>query len=270
MNLRSLITEPEVLRVDREDPRLIRVHGEILARKPMLRGVFEEFYQLCVALDRSYFGEAPGNRVELGAGVSLFKSLYPEVLVTDVKWADHLDAVVDAQEMPFRTGSIRALYGLSFFHHLSDPEAFFRETLRVLAPGGGCVLLEPFHGLVASQHYRFLHSFEGYDKTAPDWASRDRAGLAMRDANQALSYIVFERDRERFSRLFPNLEIVYRRPLRSYLRYFFSGGLNYRSLLPSFFIGPLKLLEKALTPTLPVTALYQMIVLRKRAKLLPG
>ena len=269
MNLRSLITEPEVLRVDREDPKLIKVHGEILARKPMLRGVFEEFYQLCIALDRSYFGDARGKRVELGAGVSLFKSLYPEVIVTDIKPADHLDAVVDAQAMPFRTGSIRSLYGLSFFHHLSDPESFFREALRVLTPGGGCVLLEPFHGLVAAQHYRVLHSFEGYDKSAPDWASAARARLAMRDANQALSYIVFERDRERFSRLFPDLEIVHRKPLRSYLRYVFSGGLNYRSLLPSFFIGPLKLLEKALTPTLSITALYQMIVLRKRAKPAP-
>jgi SAM-dependent methyltransferase len=166
--------------------------------------------------------------------------------------------------MPFESGSIRTLYGLSFFHHLSDPERFFHEAVRVLNPGGGCVLLDPYYGPVAARFYKRLHAFETYDESAPDWSCAGRAGMAMQDANQALSYIVFTRDRERFGRLFPDLEIVYQQPVPNYLRYLFSGGLNYRPLLPSSLAGLLRLVEKALTPILRVTALYQIIVLRRK------
>ena len=262
MNLRSLIMEPELLDMDVEDAERIKRHVKIIAKKPMLRGVFKEFYDKCISLDIRYFGDTKGKRVELGAGVSMFKTFYPEIMVTDIKPADHLDAIVDAQAMPFEDSSIRTLYGLSFFHHLPDPDLFFKEALRVLSPGGGFILLDPYYGPVASQFYKWLHATEIYDKSDPHWGSITRG--AMRNANQALSYIVFQRDRKRFNTLFPDLEIVYEKPESNYLRYFFSGGLNYRSLLPNFFIGPLKLLEKALTPILPWTALYQMIVIRKR------
>jgi hypothetical protein len=56
----------------------------------------------------------------------------------------------------------------------------------------------------------------------------------MEGANQALSYIVFERDRERFERLFPDLEIVEQSWIANYPRYLLSGGLNFRQLLPTF------------------------------------
>ena len=261
MSLRRWITEPELLGVDLEDSERIRIHAQILARKPMLRGVFEEFYHLFMKIDADYFGDTPGKKVELGAGVSLFKKYYPEVYVTDVVPAPHLDAVVDAERMPFAEGSVRVLFGQSFFHHLSDPEKFFREASRVLRSGGGCVLLEPYYGPVATQFYKKLHATETFDKS-DQWGSSDRG--AMLGANQALSYIVFKRDREKFLRQFPEFEMVYEKPLASFPRYFFSGGLNFHPVLPNLAIGPLKFLESFLTPLLPWVALYQMVAFRKK------
>src|SRR5215510_11618311 len=125
MHLASLLAEPELAGLDLESPERILRHASVLARKAVLRSVFEDFYRLYRTLDERCFGNLPGLRVELGAGVSFIKGNYSDVLVTDVKWAPHLDAVVDAQALPYGNESVRALYGLNCFHHLPDPEAFF-------------------------------------------------------------------------------------------------------------------------------------------------
>jgi hypothetical protein len=86
----------------------------------------------------------------------------------------------------------------------------------------------------------------------------------MYGANQALSYIVFDRDRARFEQELPNLELVEMFPLGNYLRYLLSGGLNFRQLVPSFTEPVLRVIESALVPARRVLALHHMIVLRRR------
>ena len=55
----------------------------------------------------------------------------------------------------------------------------------------------------------------------------------MNEAN-ALSFIVFKRDREFFLQEFPKFEIVYEKIYSNYLRYLLSGGLNFRQFVPDF------------------------------------
>lgn len=265
MSIASLLIEPRLRGLNLESPERIVHHREILAKKLLLRGVFEDFYRLCREVDEKYFTGAEGKRVEIGAGVSLFKSLHPDVLVTDIVPANHLDAVVDAQAMPFEKNSVRAVYGLNCFHHIPSPERFFRELERVLSPHGGCVLIEPYHGPVASVLYKRLFASEGFDKGAPGWEQTAGVGV-MEGANQALSYNVFIRDRARFEKLFADLEIVDHFPLSNYVRYLTSGGLNFRSLLPDFFAAPLRAVEFLLTPLHPALALHHTVVLRKRGQ----
>ena len=62
-----------------------------------------------------------------------------------------------------------------------------------------------------------------FDKSAASWNQGDGA-RAMVGANQAASYLVFERDRARFASLFPDLELVHAEPLGNYLRYLLSGA----------------------------------------------
>jgi hypothetical protein len=57
---------------------------------------------------------------------------------------------------------------------------------------------------------------------------------AMIGANQALSFIVFNRDQEYFSSTFPNLRIVQNLPVPFGFRYILTGGLNFRRLAPGF------------------------------------
>ncbi len=263
MNISQALAEPELKGLDMESPERIKIHAKILSRKKMMRNVFHEFYKTCISLDHKYFGEVSGQRVELGAGVSLFKHYYPEVKITDIKPAGHLDAVIDAQKMDFPDASLRSLFGLNFFHHLPDPNLFFQEFLRVVRPGGGCVLIEPYYGPMAGFMYKRLFATETFDKRDMQWESSARG--AMLGANQALSHNIFIRDRKKFERLYPDIEIVLAKPMTNYLQYLISGGLNFKSLCPDALTWLVVLGEKLIYPVARLLALHYVIVLRRKA-----
>jgi hypothetical protein len=86
----------------------------------------------------------------------------------------------------------------------------------------------------------------------------------MTGANQALSYIVFFRERVKFEQSCPGLEIVFSTPLNNYLRYLLSGGLNFRAITPAFAAPAIRLFETILIPLNQMLALHHVIVIRKR------
>jgi SAM-dependent methyltransferase len=260
--LQRLLALPELAGVDVDGPDRLAVHAAVLARKPMLAAVFRECHELMMKLDRRTFGYTPGKRIELGAGVAPVSSTFPDVLATDVVPAPGLDAVLDAQDMDLSDGSVRALYGQNCFHHFPEPLRFLTEAERVLAPGGGVVLIEPYHGPVASIMFKRLFASEDFDKDMPGWTTA--ATGPMQGANQALSYIVFDRDRAQFERELPGLELVETFPLTNYLRYLLSGGLNFRQLVPGFTEPALRALEWGLAPARRVLGLHHVVVLRRR------
>jgi SAM-dependent methyltransferase len=260
--LRNFLKEPRLNGMDPDSDILLVIHSTVLQEKKMMREVFSEFYTTCIDLDNQYFSCSSKKRIEIGAGVSFFKKNYPEITATDIKKADNLDMVVDAQNMPFENNSIRAIYGINCFHHFPDPNLFFHELERVLQVGGGCVLLDPYYGFVASRFYKNLFASETFDKTQQEWANTELG--FMNGANQALSYIVFKRDKKRFEEQYPNLEIVLQKPLNNYLRYLLSGGLNFRQISPSFFSPMIKVVEFLLYPFHFIFALHHVIVIRKK------
>ena len=259
--IRDSFVEPRLNGIDYNSDALIEVHREILSEKKMLQDVFSEFYCKCIDLDAKYF-VGSGKKVEIGAGVSFFKKKFPEIISSDIKKADNLDMVIDAMDMNFPSESIHAIYGLNCFHHFPDPNQFFKELNRVLEKGGGCILIEPYYGFIASQFYKKLFDTETFDKTQKEWTNANRNYMV--GANQALSYIVFKRDIQKFNKLYPELEIVYEKPLNNYLRYLLSGGLNYRSLLPYQYSPILKGLELFLLPFNRLLALHYILVIKKK------
>ncbi|MBX3168531.1 MAG: methyltransferase domain-containing protein [Candidatus Eremiobacteraeota bacterium] len=260
--LRNFVREPRLAGVDLEGAELLSLHRQVLMEKPMMRTVFAEFYRLCRSLDDEYFS-GTGFRVELGAGSSFMKTLYPEVVATDFKQACHLDKCIDAQNMDLENDSVRAFYGLNCFHHFSAPRSFFSELCRVLQPGGGCVLIEPYHSWLGKLLYRRLFDSESFDMDQAQWESPGQG--VMERANQALSYIVFERDYRQFGSEFPELSIVAKRLIPNYPRYLLSGGLNFRQLVPQRAEGLVCVVERFMRPFLPMFALHYVVVLRKNA-----
>ena len=85
----------------------------------------------------------------------------------------------------------------------------------------------------------------------------------MGGANQALSYIVFWRDREKFKREFPGFSVVHTEPLANYMRYILSGGLNFRQLVPDWSDRPLAMMERILSPLRRWLAINHVIVIRR-------
>jgi SAM-dependent methyltransferase len=160
-----------------------------------------------------------------------------------------------------RGHSVRVIYAQNAFHHFPEPERFFEELERVLSPGGGAVLLDPYYGPAATFLFKRLFRSEGFDKTFPAWETP--ATGPMSGANQALSYLIFVRDRGRFEARFPSLRIVLDEPVGNYLRYLASGGLNFRQLLPDGATPALRFVERILSPLRPVLALHHVIVLKK-------
>ena len=258
--LRDRLAEPRIATSDVDGEQFVAAHREILSRKRSVQQLFQEIYRLCVDIDRRHFA-GRGPRVELGAGASFFKRLCPDLVTTDIKVATHLDMVVDALRMPFPNASIRAFFGIECFHHFNDPDLFFGELERTLLPGGGCVLIEPYHGPVARWFYRRLFDSESFEPDQVGW--KTSVAGPMRGANQALSYVVFVRDRHEFESKYRDLRILREFRLNNYLRYLGSGGLNFRSLLPAFLVPVARAAEIALSPLSRVLALHHVIVLRK-------
>lgn len=258
--LADLLRDPSVREIDVDGSDRFAVHSRMLARKRMLREVFKGFHDIFERLDRTHLS-GDGARIEIGAGVAPIRNSYPDVLATDIVPGPGLDCVLNAEAMDFADGSVRVLFGQNCFHHFPHPTRFFDEVERVVTPGGGVVILEPYYGPFATFVFRRLFRSEGYDKDFPLWETP--ATGPMNGANQALSYIVFERDRAEFERRYPRLRIVHQETCSNYPRYLLSGGLNFRQLCPDWMSPVIAVIETLLRPLNRWLALHHVIVLRK-------
>ncbi len=260
--IRNWLIEPLIKNLDVDSVDITVAHREVLKKKYMLKKLFENFYYRCDYLDKKHFYQSKSNkRLEIGSGSSFIKEFYPDIMTSDIKPLPFVDLVCDATQMPFPDNDLRAIYGINVFHHIPNPRLFFQEALRVLAPGGGIILIEPYHGPMARKLFSNLHDSEGFDMTSPNWETPVTG--PMSNSNQALSYIVFKRDRELFEREFPELEIVIEHP-HTHLWYLLSGGVNFRQLVPNWGTIVIKGLEKLLSPLNHWIAFQQSIVIRKR------
>jgi SAM-dependent methyltransferase len=70
----------------------------------------------------------------------------------------------DAESLPFAANSFDAIVSLDVFEHLQQDECAFRESCRVLAPGGILVLSVPAFKSLWGPHDVALHHFRRYRK----------------------------------------------------------------------------------------------------------
>lgn len=259
-NLFNLLRDSSIESIDVDGRDRLVVHSRMLARKRMLREVFTEFHHAFRRLDEKFIS-AQGLKIELGAGIAPIRDSYSDVLATDVVHGSHLDRVLDAEKMDLPDGSVRVIYGQNCFHHFPHPDKFFGELDRVLAPGGGAILLEPYYGLFATFLFKRLFKTEGFDKSFPSWETP--AAGPMNGANQALSYIVFVRDRTDFERKHPTLKIVHQELCRNHMKYLLSGGLNFIQLLPDWMSPVVEFFQLALSPFNRWTSLHHITIIRK-------
>jgi SAM-dependent methyltransferase len=226
--------------------------------KPALRAFYHEAYAKfagCVARC------PPGGGVlELGSGGGFLREVLPDVVTSDVLPYPGVDNVVDATRMQFADASLRAILMLNVFHHIADCAAFLREAARCLVPGGRVFMVDQYPGWLSTPIFRYVHH-EGFAPDAASWTFASSGPLSS--ANGALAWIVFERDRARFDREFPELELARFAP-HTPLLYWLSGGLKSWSLIPGFGVAPAARLDRALARLSPGACSFVDIELVRR------
>ena len=240
---------------DLDDPRTTRVHRDIILQKPFLKRWYREQYDVFIRQSKE---TGKGLYLEIGSGGGFLKEVFPEVISSDIQNLPHVDRVFSAEVLPFENETLGAIFLLNVFHHIPKPYLFLKEAERTLFPGGKIILTEPANSSLGRFIYKRFHH-EPFDENGP----REIApGNLLSNANPALPYIYFERDRERFATDFPALRIKsirYHTPFA----YIASGGVSRSALLPYFLYRPLRFAEWLLTPLSKQLGLFCTVEIEK-------
>ncbi|HEX4265708.1 MAG TPA: class I SAM-dependent methyltransferase [Verrucomicrobiae bacterium] len=229
----------------------------LILDRPLLKRCYDDWYGRLLADIAS--APSPGAPVELGSGGSYLKTLEPAVITSDVS-PGIAEQVIDARQLPFSDASIRALLLTHVFHHIPDVDAFLSEAERALIPGGVISMIDVAHTPFARFFFGHFHH-EPYNDAQTEW--KFDQGDSMMDSNQALTWIVFVRDRARFESRHPRLQIECLE-LMPWFTYFISGGVTMRYMIPRFLNHFLIGIEWLIRPLSPLLALSWHIRIRKR------
>lgn len=225
--IKKAIRETDMDALTPGTPEFFQAQRAIILRKPMLKNSYLQFYRNFVADLEPTSGLGAKKLLELGSGGGFLKEVVPDVITSDV-YAKVADLTVDARSLPFANEEVRGIFMASVLHHIPEVRKFFAEADRVLCPGGICAIVEPCSTPFAKLFYRWFHH-EPFLPNAKEWEFQQ--GNAMLDSNQALSWIIFARDFDRFQSEFPRLRVE-KKVFLPTLSYLASGGVNYKPLIP--------------------------------------
>lgn len=240
-----------------DDPgRYLELRGRIhskYALSALYREVYAE-YAACVARC-----PAGGRVLEIGSGAGFAADGLPGLITSDILAYADLDLVLDARQLPFAAGTIRAVLMFNVFHHIPDVGALLAECERVLRPGGRVLIVDQHPGVIGGPILRYLHH-EPFRADA-GWTFASTGPLS--GANGALCWIVFQRDRAMFAQRFPGLAIERYQP-HTPLRYWLSGGLKRWTLLPRVLYSAASAVDRRLAAAWPDTGSFVDVELVRR------
>ena len=184
--------------------------------------IYKEWYKL-ISINLS---DIEGINIELGCGASFINQIIKNIKKTDVFLNSNTDFKLDAMEIGAKfENKISNIILVNVFHHICDPELFLRSAEKSLLSGGRIIMIEPSNNLWS----RFIYKLIGHEKYDPkqiDWQFESKDPLF--DSNQALSWIIFERDNKKFKNLFPMFSLKSKTTLMP-LSYLISGGHSFNT-----------------------------------------
>ncbi len=230
-------------------------HRELISSKAFLKKVYEKWYSDFINTAKQL---PQGKILEIGSGGGFLKELMPQLITSDIMPLNHCDMVFSAEVMPFSQKELSGIFMLNVFHHIPKPYLFLKEAERTLKTGGKIVMIEPANSWFGRWIYKTFHH-EPFDIDG-DWEIISSGPLS--GSNQALPFIYFERDREKFDKEFPYLKIQsvkYHTPLM----YLLSGGVSRKALVPIETFAFFNLIEKILKPFASRLGMFKTIEIVK-------
>ena len=239
---------------------LRRCSETIIQERPLMRAIYDLWYDALLE-DAASVPQSAASlaALELGSGGSFLKERCAEVITSDLE-PGIAERVIDGRELPFEDGSLRAIFLTHVFHHIPDVGRFLGEAERTLAPGGVISMIDIPHTPFARFVFDRFHP-EPYVPDAEEWAFDQQD--AMLDANQALAWMVFERDHARFAARFPGLVLERKRWL-PWFSYLLSGGVTRRNLVPDTMVPLIRSCDRLLRPIDAMMALHWHVTIRRR------
>jgi SAM-dependent methyltransferase len=252
---KNLLAHPLTRGLDIDDSRCTELRRSVIRNKTFLRQIYQEWYEAIAAL-------LPLDNepvLELGSGGGFFVEFIPELITSEVFYNRHVKVILDGSRLPFLNESLRGIVMTDVLHHLPRPRQLFTEAGRCVRPGGLMIMIEPWVTPWSRLVYAKLHH-EPFLPEAVEWTFPQRGPLS--GANSALPWIIFERDRTRFEREFPEWQIYQIQPFMPF-RYLLSGGVSWRSFVPNWSFSLWRTVENLLQPWMRHLAMFVLIVLSK-------
>tara|TARA_Y100000590_G_C14993365_1_gene740974 strand:+ start:61 stop:444 length:384 start_codon:yes stop_codon:yes gene_type:complete len=122
--LKRLLIHESVSGLDADEPETTEIHRELVLRKPLLRAVYDSFYDEIIetAVSTPY-----GPLVELGSGGGYIQKILPRVITSDILRLRHINLVTSAELLPFGNSSVSAF---SIYFTISKSRVSFYTRFR--------------------------------------------------------------------------------------------------------------------------------------------
>jgi len=204
--------------------------GEVITRNRIgfeksnraLGFLYREWYEII----SNFLSEIDGINIELGCGASFIDQINKSIKKTDVFLNSNTDFKLNAMDVGENfENKISNLILVNVFHHISDPESFLKSAEKSLLSGGRIIMIEPSNNYWSRLVYKFI-GHEPFDTSQIAWQFQSKDPLL--DSNQALSWIIFERDYEKFKNLFPNFSLIKKQNMMP-ISYLLSGGHSFNT-----------------------------------------
>ncbi|MGD9132239.1 MAG: methyltransferase domain-containing protein [Desulfobacterales bacterium] len=255
--IRRLFSHPSTHDVDLDAPENTLRRAGVIQRKPFLK----QFYQDCYSsMSKLLPGKINGPVIELGSGGGFLEEYISDLITSEILAIPTVDIQFDGQHMPFKYASVRALVMLDVFHHIPDPAAFLAQAAHILKPGGCLIMIEPWVTPWSRFVYQYLHH-EPFEPAANKW--RLQKGGPLTNANSALPWIVFDRDRRKFEDRFPEWQVK-KISLHTPFCYLLSGGFVFKSIMPAACYPLCRRFENWLQPFNQLLAMFATIVVQRK------
>jgi len=256
--LQLFFVHPLARKIDLDSPEATVLRRQIIQRKTFLKKFYRECY---LSIAQSLPNHINGPVIELGSGAGFLKEYIPNLLTSEIIKIPNVDLILDGTNLPFSTDALKGIVMIDVLHHIPNAASFFSDAQKCIKPGGVIIIIEPWSTPWSRFVYRYLHH-EPFELDVKEW--KFPTGGPLSQANSALPWIIFERDREKFEKEFPQFKIQ-EIMLNFPFCYILSGGVSLRSIIPGSMYNVIRKIENISQPWMNSLAMFAKIILERKA-----